>query len=177
MQFTKDSFYMALLTRLISLDPQRVVTLNGTTRPAVVVAENELIVPVDPLPDAFYLEWGTAHVVQRQVGSRPLMAMECVISYHSFGTVSSGIDRGRTLGALDMELISICQPMWTSKRDFTQSPSVDLGTKVSWTEPALGKVTGTQALKNDGLPRGTEGIRLERSATVNVFFFSEVNFL
>jgi hypothetical protein len=177
MQFTKDSFYMALLQRLISLNPQRVVTLNGTTRPAVIVAENELIVPVDPLPDAFYLEWGAAHIVQRQVGDRPLMTMECVISHHTLGTVSSGVDRGRTLSALDMELMSITQPMWTSKRDFTQSPSVDLGTKISWTEPALGKVAGTQALKNDGLPRGTEGIRLERSATVNVFFFSEVNFL
>lgn len=177
MQFTKDSFYMALLQRLISLNPQRVVTLNGTIRPALIVAENELIVPVDPLPDAFYLEWGTAHVVQRQVGNRPLMAMECVISHHTFGSVSSGVDRGRTLSALDMELISICQPMWTSKRDFTQSPSVDLGTKISWTEPALGKVSGTQALKNDGLPRGTEGIRLERSASVKVFFFSEVDFL
>lgn len=177
MQFTKDSFYMALLQRLISLSPQRVVTLNGTTRPALIVAENELIVPVDPLPDAFYLEWGAARVVQRQVGDRPLLTMECVISHHTFGTVSSGVNRGRTLSALDMELISICQPMWTSKRDFTQSPSIDLGTKISWTEPVLGRVLGTQALKNDGLPRGTEGIRLERSATVNVFFFSEVNFL
>ncbi len=124
MQFTKDSFYMALLQRLISLSPQRVVTLNGTTRPALIVAENELIVPVDPLPDAFYLEWGAARVVQRQVGDRPLLTMECVISHHTFGTVSSGVNRGRTLSALDMELISICQPMWTSKRDFTQSPAL-----------------------------------------------------
>jgi hypothetical protein len=177
MQFTKDSFYMALLQRLVSLNPQRVVTLNGTTRPAIIVAENELIVPVDPLPDAFYLEWGAAQVVQRQVGNRPLMKMECVISHHTFGTVSSGIDRGRMLSTLDMELVAICQPMSTAKRDYTQAPSVDLGTKISWTEPSLGKIAGTEALRNEGLPRGTEGIRLERSATVNVFFFSEVTFL
>jgi len=177
MQFTKDSFYMALLQRLKSLNPQRVVTVNGTTRPAVIVAENEVIVPVDPLPDAFYLEWGAAHVLPRQSTNRPLMTMECVISHHTFGTVTSGIDRGRTLSALDMELLGICQPLWTAKRNYTQPVSVDLGTKVSWTEPVFAKVAGSQALRNDGLPSGTEGIRLERSATVNVFFFSEVNFL
>ncbi len=177
MQFTKDSFYMALLQRLISLNPARVVTLNGTTRPAVIVAENELIVPVDPLPDAFYLEWGAAHVVQRQTGNTPLLTMECVISHHTFGTVTSGVDRGRTLSALDMELMSITQPMWTAKQDFTQSPSVDLGTKIFWTEPVFGKVSGSEALKNDGLPRGTEGIRLERSVSINVFFFAEADYL
>ncbi len=141
------------------------------------MAENELVVPVDPLPDAFYLEWGAAHAVPRYLGAQQLMSMECVVSHHTFGTVPSGIDRGRTLGELDMELLAICQPLFTSKRDFTQSPSVDLGTTISWTEPAFGKVSGSQALRNDGLPRGNEGVRLERTATINVFFFSEVDFL
>lgn len=177
MQFTKDCFYMALLQRLVSLNPQRTVTLNGTTRPAIIVAENELIIPVDPLPDTFYLEWGAAHAVPRQVGDRPLMTMECVISHHTFGTLASGVDRGRTLSALDMELLSISQPMWTEKRDFTQAPSVDLGTKISWSEPVFGKVSGSDALRNDGLPRASQGIRLERSVTINVFFFAEVNYL
>ena len=63
------------------------------------------------------------------------------------------------------------------KGDFTQSPSVDLGTKFRGPNPALGKVTGTQASKMMVCREATEGIRLERSATVNVFFFSEVNFL
>lgn len=176
MQFTKDSFYMALLQRLVSLNPQRTVTVNGVTRPAIIVAENELTVPIDPLPDAFYLEWGAASAVKRQVGNRPLMTMQCVISHHTFGTVSSGIDRGRTLSALDMELLAICQPLCTEKRDYTQTPSVDLGTEISWSEPVFGKVTGSEALKNSGLPRGTEGLRLERSVTIDVFFFSEVSY-
>ena len=96
MQFTKDSFYMTLRERLASLNPQRTVTLNGVTRPAVIVAENELVIPVNPLPDAFYIEWGGAQVVDGQAGSRTLMAMDCVISHHTFGTVESGVDRGRT---------------------------------------------------------------------------------
>jgi hypothetical protein len=177
MQFTKDSFYMALLQRLVSLDPLRTITLNGTTRPAIVVAENELVIPVQPVADAFYIEWGAAQLVPRQVGNRGLMAMDCVISYHTFGTVESGVDRGRTLGSLDMSLLSICQPPRTAKRDYTQAPSVDLGTSILWTTPILSKVSGSDATKNDGLPGGSEGVRLERSATLKVFFFPEVNFL
>jgi len=177
MQYTKDSFYMTLVTRLTALNQQQTITLNGTTRPALVVAENELVVPIVPLPNAFYIEWGAAAVVQRQTGSRALLAMECIISYHTFGTVESGVDRGRTLANLDMELLSMCQPPWTSKRDYTETPSVDLGTRIFWTQPEFGKVSGSEAAKNEGLPRGSEGVRLERSVSLKVFFFSEVNFL
>jgi hypothetical protein len=176
MQFTKDSFYMALLQRLISLDPLRTVTLNGTTRPAIIVAENELVIPVQPVADAFYIEWGAAQVVPRQVGDCGLMEMECVISYHTFGTVESGVDRGRALAALDMDLMQICQPPRTEKRDYTQAPSVDLGTSILWTIPVLSKVAGSDAARNEGLPSGNEGVRLERSASLKVFFFPEVNF-
>lgn len=175
MQFTKDSFYMTLLARLEALNPQRTITLNGTTRPAIVVAENEVVIPVEPLPDAFYIEWGAAQPVERQVGSRPMMAMECLISYHTFGTVQSGVDRGRTLTTLDAELLSICQPPWTPKQDYTQVPSVDLGTRISWTEPAFGKVSGSESPRDQHLPRRSEAVRLERSVSLKVLFFSEVN--
>jgi hypothetical protein len=176
MQPTKDSFYMTLLERLLAFNPQQTITLNGTTRPALVVAENEIVVPVVPLPDAFYIEWGAAHPITQQVGARALMAMECIISYHTFGTVETGVDRGRALAGLDMKLLTICQPPWTSKRDYTQNPSVDLGTKISWSQPILGKVAGSEAPRNEALPRGSEGVRLERSASLTVFFFSEVTF-
>lgn len=172
MQFTKDSVYVTLVTRLTSVNPQRTVTLNGTTRPAIIVAENELVIPVDPLPDAFYLEWGEAKALDGQVGSRILMAMECTISYHTLGTVQSGVDRGRALGELDMELLSICQPQHTEKRDYTQAPSVDLGTGISWTTPKFSEVAGVDARYKTGLAP-----RLERKAAVTVFFFPEVNFL
>jgi hypothetical protein len=76
-----------------------------------------------------------------------------------------------------MELLSICEPPRTSKRDYTKAPSIDLGTSILWTTPTLGKVTGSEAAKNEGLPRGDEGVRLERSASLKVFFFPEVNFL
>jgi len=177
MQFTKDSFYMALRERLAALNPQRTVTLNGATRPAVIVAENEAVIPVVPLSDAFYIEWGAVQLAARQTGSRELMEMECVISYHTFGTVESGVDRGRTLGELDVELLGICQPQHTAKQDYTQSPSVELGSNIFWTSPTLGKVEGSQGPKTEALPRGNESVRLERSATLTVCFFPEVTFL
>ena len=78
MQYTKDSFYITLLERLVALNPQRTVTLNGTIRPALVVAENELVVPIVPLPDAFYIEWGAAELLPRQTGNKALLAMDCI---------------------------------------------------------------------------------------------------
>lgn len=171
MQCAKDSFYMALRERLAVLNPNRTVTLSGAARPAVIVAENELVIPIEPLADAFYLEWGAARVLEQQAGSRALVQMECLISYHTLGTCESGVDRGRTLTALDMELMSICHPQRTSKRDFTQSPSADLGTSVLWAGLKLGEVSGSEG--PPGLALESQGVRLERKARLQVFFFAE----
>ena len=176
MQFTKDTFYITLRGRLAALNPQRMITLNGVTRPAVVAAENEAVIPVKPLPDAFYIEWGAVQAVP-PVGDRAIFSLECLISYHTFGTVESGVDRGRTLAALDTELISICQPAFTAKLDYTKNPAAGLGTSIVWTMPVLGKVVGSEAPRTEALPRGTTGVRLERTASLKVFFFSEINFL
>src|SRR6266851_938943 len=162
MQFTKDTFYITLRDRLATLNPVRTVTLNGVTRPAVVAAENEVVVPVRPLPNAFYLEWGAAQAVPQQTGDRAVLALECLVSYHTFGTVESGVDRGRSLAALDTELINICQPGTTPKRDYTQTSPADLGTSIVWSTPQLGKIVGSEASRGESLPRGTAGVRLER---------------
>lgn len=176
MQFTKDTFYITLRNRLAALNPARVVTLNGVTRPAVVAAENEAVIPVKPLPDAFYIEWGAAQAMPQQVGDRAMFSLECLISYHTFGTAETGVDRGRTLAALDMELIRICQPAAAPKLDYTQTVPANLGTSIVWTTPQLGKVAGSEAPRTEALPRGTSGVRLERTTSLKVFFFSEVKF-
>ena len=170
MQFAKDSFYMALRERLAALNPQRVVSLNGVTRPAVIVAENEAIVPVEPLPDAFYIEWGAVKITARHSSPKPLMGIDCVISHHTLGTVDSEVDRGRTLAELDTELLSICHPLHTAKQDFTQSPSADLGTFIFWTPPELGDVSGIIARES-----ANKRVQLERKTKLAVFFFPEVD--
>jgi hypothetical protein len=176
MQPTKDTFYITLRDRLATLNSSRIISLNGATRPAIVVAENEVVVPVTPLPDAFYLEWGSAQAVAQQIGDRAIFSLECLISYHTFGSVESGVDRGRSLASLDTDLIGITQPATAPKRDYTQTPPADLGTSIVWGTPQFGKVIGSEAPKNESLPRGSAGVRLERTATVKVFFFPEVNF-
>jgi hypothetical protein len=176
MQFTKDTFYITLRNRLAALNPARMITLNGITRPAVVVAENEAVIPVKPLPDAFYIEWGAAQHVPHQVGDRAIFSLECLISYHTFGTGEAGVDRGRTLAALDAELITICQPATTPKLDFTQTTPANLGTSIMWSMPQMGRVVGSEAPRTEALPRGTTGVRLERTASLKVFFFSEIEF-
>jgi hypothetical protein len=176
MQFTKDTFYVTLRDRLASLNPLRAITLNGVMRPAVVVAENEAVIPVKPQPDTFYLEWGTATPVSQQIGDRAIYALECVISYHTFGSVESGVDRGRSLSTLDTELLSMCQPGAAPKCDYSQIPALNLGSSIVWSTPQFGKVSGSEAPRNEALPRGTAGVRLERTASVKVFFFPEVNF-
>ena len=109
MQFTKDTFYITLRNRLATVNPSRIISWNGTTRPAIVVAENEAVVPVTPLPDAFYLEWGVAQAIPQQMGDCAIYSLECVISYHTLGSAESGIDRGRSLGSLDNDLLNITQ--------------------------------------------------------------------
>ena len=168
MQFAKDSFYMTLRERLSTLNPERHITLNGTDRTAIVVLENENIANAEAMPNAFYLLWGGAQGVDKQGGgSHPLQAIQCAISYFTSGTCESGVDRGRVLANLDTELLSICQPPESVKRDYTQLPSRDLGTKIFWTAPELGEG------EKNGAPYKADRI-LEHTARLTLFFFPEL---
>ncbi len=163
MQFAKDSFYVALRDRLAALNPARVVYLDGASRPAVIVAENQAPGSTVPFDNGFYLRWGAARVVANtQRARRPLLALDCVISYRTSGAADNSFtDRGRTMAALDLELLAITSPGQTAKQDFSQAPVVDLGTKVLWRRPQLGDAEAV-------------GSELRRSAALTVFFFTEV---
>ncbi len=109
MQATKDSFYVELRNRLVAVDPQRTITIDGATRPAIVVAENEPPNAGPPLCDALYLHWGGARAALPAAGT--LMEMECTISYRTKGTDPNGnLDRGRDLASLDSDVLAICLP-------------------------------------------------------------------
>jgi hypothetical protein len=174
MQFAKDSFFLALQQRLAGLNPARTVTVSGATVPAIVVVENLPPSSAELQADAFYLEWGTAAVVDGHAGCAALMRAECVISYYTRGTVDSMVDRGRALGQLDGELLAICQPPNTGKLDYTQSPPADLGTRVFWGQPSF--VEKNKSSSVGDAERHADG-RVERIARLTVFFFSEVTFL
>ena len=188
MQFAKDSFFMALQQRLAGLNPARTVTINGATVPALLVVENLPPASAEPKPNTFYIEWGSAAVVDGHAGNAALMSLECVIRYYTLGTVQSMVDRGRVLGQLDDELLGMCQPPNTEKYDYTQSPSADLGTSVFWNQPAFQEATTTGVEDNTLAYQGRsvrramytqahQDGRLERRAELTVFFFSEVTLL
>jgi hypothetical protein len=189
MQFAKDSIFLALQQRLAGLNPARTVTINGTTVPAVLVAENLPPAAAEPQPNAFYIEWGRAGVVNGHAGNSALIGVECVISYYTLGTVQSMVDRGRVLGQMDGELLAICQPANTEKMDYTQSPAADLGTKVFWNQPAFNEAFAAgveddtsnyqtaRAARKVLYAQAFQDGRAARRAELTVFFFSEVTLL
>jgi hypothetical protein len=186
MQFAKDSFFLALQQRLAGLNPARTVTINGATVPAVVVVENLPPTSGEPLPNAFYIEWGAADVIDGHAGNNPLMSLDVVISYYTLGSVQSMVDRGRFLAQLDDELLGICQPPNTEKMDYTQAPSADLGTRVFWGQPSFSEGKGTGQFwgrvsfperTKSGVTDAAESLqdaRVERKVKLTIYFFSEV---
>jgi hypothetical protein len=174
MQFTKDSFYLALRERMMALNPQRRVVLDGVSRAAIFTSENEPVSAQALQEDSFYLRWGASRAVAKHVGgSRRLRALECVITYRTGGTCESAVDRGRAIGALDNELLNICHPGRSRKRDFTQSPSVDLGSDIFWSEPELAELETGDASDSAA---ASGGAILQRSARLTLYFFPEVDF-
>jgi hypothetical protein len=175
MQFAKDSFYMALRERLAALNPARTVAVNGTTRPGILVAENEAVNGAEPSAETFYIYWGGARMAKLHAeGEQRLMALESMIAYRTAGSGPTGVDRGRKLAELDEELLAICRPGWTAKRDYTQSPAAELGTNVMWNAPELGETEPVgEAPSSWRKTRVVSGAKLQRVASLSIYFFAE----
>jgi hypothetical protein len=158
MQNAKDSFYMALRTRLATINPERTTLLRGAVRPGILVEEAEA--PFSQLPsDVFVLRW-LGLGVDTDLGST-MAAGECEIFYQTCGTQSyGGLDRGRSLSGMDAELAAMLSPFYTPKLNFTATPPAAMLTQVFWDEPGFGPVT----VQRD---------RLSRSAKVMVYSYQE----
>jgi len=158
MQNAKDSFYMALRTRLATINPERTILLRGTVRPGILVEEAEA--PFNQLPnDVFVLRWlglGTDLDL-----SLAMTAGECEILYQTCGTQSfGGLDRGRSLSEMDEELVAVLQPLCTPKLSYTATPPAPMLTQVFWDEPAFTPIIAQRDL-------------LSRSAKVLVYSYKE----
>jgi hypothetical protein len=158
MQNTKDSFYIALRDRLAALNPARVITIAGTVRSAIVVAENEVPDSTSPLADTFYIHWGSA----RDLRNQALEELECEIRYFVEGSETAAYqDRGRALAKSDEELLAITYSASAPLMDYSVTPVAALGTNIFWTRPELG-------------PIKVEARKLMRVAKLRVFSFVEV---
>jgi len=158
MQNAKDSFYMALRSRLANTNPERTILLRGAIRPGILVEEAEA--PFGQLPnDVFILRWSGVSVDTDLASS--MIAEECEIIYQTCGTQSyGGLDRGRSLSQMDEELISIVQPFHTTKMNYLATPSAAMTTQVFWDQPVLGPII----IQRD---------RLGRSAKVTAYSYQE----
>jgi hypothetical protein len=158
MQNAKDSFYMALRTRLAVINPERTILLRGTVRPGILVEEAEA--PFSQLPnDIFVLRWQGVGV-DLDLGSM-MVAEQCEVIYQTCGTQSyGGLDRGRLLSGMDEELAAMLQPFYTPKLNYTATPPAAMLTKVFWDEPVFGSIV----IQKD---------QLSRSANVMVYSYQE----
>lgn len=166
MQAAKDSFYMALRDRLAALNPARIMVVDGVTLPAIVVRENMEPQFAEAQPGAFYLNWGEAQIAE---STRPILGLDCHIWYASEGSGGTGVDRGRALAEMDEELLRICNPPHTGMRDYSQSPSADLGSAVFWTMPDLAKAPGELPIQKQQW--SASAARVARYAQLKVYFF------
>lgn len=158
MQSAKDSFYVALRDRIAGINPERTLVLRGVTRAGVLVAENELTTTF-VAADAFSLEWATLSVD----ASDGLTRMRCEISYATDGSAENGgMDRGRMLAEMDMELATALRrdPQSVVKTAYTSAGSTTMGMNVFWSDPVFAVVK-------------TDIERLSRTAAVEVFTYGE----
>ncbi len=158
MQNAKDSFYMALRTRLTAINPERTILLRGAVRPGILVEEAEA--PFSQLPnDVFVLRW-VALAADMDLAST-MAAEQCEIVYQTCGTQSfGGLDRGRALSEMDEELMAMLEPFHTPKLNYAATPAAAMLTQVFWDEPAFGPVISNRDL-------------LGRSAGVMVYSYQE----
>jgi hypothetical protein len=108
MQNAKDSFYMALRTRLAAINPERTILLRGAVRPGILVEEAEGAFQ-SASQRCVCLRW-LGLGVDMDLGSA-MAAEQCEIVYQTCGTQSfGGLDRGRSLSEMDEELMAMVQP-------------------------------------------------------------------
>lgn len=159
MQAAKDTFLKTLAGRLAVVNPARTVMIDGATRPAVLALENETPLPPDATLNTFLLSWEGAG---RAMTEGPLMYLDCKLGYGSEGTNDMlRTDRGRTLTAMDSELLQLCGQNRAAKCDYTLTPPLLLGTNIFWTLPVM------------ETPSEVNGV-LQRAALIRMFFFPEV---
>lgn len=167
MQAAKDSFYMALRSRLAALDPTRTVAIDGVTIPGILVRENMEPRFNEATTGVFYVDWGEVLIAE---STRPMLGLDCSIWYASEGTSGgTGVDRGRMLSEMDAELLTICDPPHTEMIDYSQTPGADLGAGIFWTTPEIGKDPGDTPIAKQQWSAGTA--RIAHYAQLRVYFF------
>lgn len=142
MQNAKDTFYELLRSRIAAANPERTIMLRGVTRPGVLAEENELVSTVT-IPDCFRLRWIDASV--DSANAMPIATLTCEVLYETAGTAgNAGMDRGRVLAAMDVELVGALnsEPQTAIKQSYaalaTGGSATAMSTNIWWSDVVLG---------------------------------------
>jgi hypothetical protein len=158
MQATKDTFLNHLATRLAESDSSRTVVIDGVTRPAVMVCENERPELMRSFEECYCIDWNEAAI---GMSPRGVQTLVCSISYWTKGSGDmSGVDRGRKLTVMDELLRKLLVDRKARKVDLAVTPAADLGSNVFWDTSKFG------AAEQDGM-------KLQRTVKVDVHYFGE----
>ena len=158
MQNARDTFYMALRSRLASVNSLRTILIRGMERPGVIVEDAET--PFGQMPnDVFVLRWNSLGV---ELESRLTLAVEgCEIFYQTSGSQSyGGLDRGRGGSGMDEEILEVLSPYSAQKYSYASTPAIAMGTYVFWSVPEFSSVNMVRDV-------------ISRTAKVSVYSYQE----
>lgn len=159
MQSARDTFLLALRDRLVVVNAARTVSIRGAMRPAVIADDVELVHAQSEPMDCFVLRWLDEAVDLSE--PLPLHALQCEVRYATRGTQEfAGMDRGRVLAALDVELGQMLRQRSTALQDFSGDSVVTRTTRVWWSEM-------------ESSPVSMDGDTLQRVVKLTVFALEE----
>jgi hypothetical protein len=158
MKNAMDTFYVTLRDRLAVVNPERTFVLRGVVRPGIMVLENEMVTAELPA-DVFILRWTELQVDTLQ--AMPVATMRCEIQYFTDGEAeSAGMDRGRTLTAMDAELMKMLAPQSAVKMNYRTTPASAMQSSIFWGDAIFESVA-------------VNAERLERLARLDVTSYEE----
>jgi len=132
MKNAKDTFYVTLRDRLATVNPDRTFVMRGVVRPGIMVAENEMVSAELPA-DIFILRWTELQVDTLQ--AMPVAVMRCEIQYFTDGdSDNAGMDRGRSLTAMDTELLKMLTSQSAAKMNYGTLPASAMQSSIFWSD-------------------------------------------
>ena len=105
----------------------------------------------------------------QQMQREKMLGVDCHIWYASEGGGGTGVDRGRVLAEMDVELVRICDPPHTQMLDYSQTPTADLGSGIFWTAPEMGNAPGDASIQKQQW--SADAARVDRYAQLRIYFF------
>jgi hypothetical protein len=158
MKNAKDTFYVTLRDRLAAVNPERTLVLRGVVRPGILAVENEIVTAELPA-DVFLLRWTELQVDLLQ--AMPVATMRCEIQYFTDGkSDNAGMDRGRALTTMDMELLRMLSPQAAAKKNYATTPASAMQSSIFWSDAVFESVA-------------VNAERLERLVRVDVSSYEE----